>query len=179
MFCARCGSKASENQKFCRSCGNRLQVVPPALDQDPKISRQGKNACARAADEIGMMGALTLAAALAFAVIMGLIRNIIPITLPEVFGNILLASIYVALIVMTIGVFLKIVGWVMRPESDTNQDGQRVNAETPRTNHLIESPAPISSITEHATKLLEDCVVESADGAGIGSDRLSQKSRPT
>ena len=43
---------------------------------------------------------------------MGLIGNIIPITLPEVFGHILLASIYVALIVITIGVFLKIVGWV-------------------------------------------------------------------
>ena len=114
-----------------------------------------------------MMGALTLAAALAFTVIIGLIGNIIPITLPEVFGH-MLASIYVALIVITIGVFLKIVGWVMGPESDTNQDGQRVNAETPRTNHLIESIAPISSITEHTTKLLEDSVAESAADAGSG-----------
>ena len=179
MFCARCGSKAFKNQKFCRSCGNRLQVVPPALDQDPKISRDGKNAVTRAANEIGMMGALALAAALAVTAIIGLIGNIIPIILPEVFGHILLASIYVALIVITVGVFLKIVGWVKGPESDSNQDGQRVYSDTPRTNQLVESIAPISSVTEHTTKLLEDSVAESAADAGSGSDRLSQKGRPT
>src|SRR5262245_12198622 len=89
MFCARCGLKVSQKQKFCRSCGNRLQTVPPALDQDPKISRKGKNAVARAANDIGTMGAVTLVGALAVEVILGLIGNIIPITAPEVFGRIL------------------------------------------------------------------------------------------
>jgi hypothetical protein len=124
-----------------------------------------------------MMGGLTLAAALAVAVILGLIRNIIPITLPEIFGYILLAVIYVSLIVITIGVFLKIVGRFLGPESDSDQDAQRFNAETPRTNRLIESPAPISSVIEHTTNLLEGSIAEPADGAG--SDRLSRKSRST
>jgi hypothetical protein len=124
-----------------------------------------------------MMGGLTLAAALAFAFILELIRNISPITLPEVFGHILLGTISVALIVIAIGVFLKIVGWVIEPESDSSQDAQGVNAETPRTNQLIENPAPFSSITEHTTNLLESSVAESAEAAG--SDRLTHKSRST
>ncbi len=177
MFCARCGSKASENQKFCRSCGNRLQVVPPAPGQDIKISREGRNAVTRAANEIGMMGALTLAAVLAVSIILGLIGNIIPVTVPDVFSHILLASLYVSLIVITIGVFLKIVGWLIGPGLDSNQDGRNIPAEAPRTNRLIESHEPISSVTEHTTKSLGGGVEESADSAG--SDRLSQKSRFT
>jgi hypothetical protein len=50
-------------------------------------------------------------------------------------------------------------------------------AEAPRTNRLIESYEPNSSVTEHTTKSLGGSVAESADSAG--SDRLSQKSRST
>jgi len=175
MFCARCESKASENQKFCRSCGNRLQVAPPAIDQDPKISREGKNAITRAANEIRRLGKLTLAAALAVSIILWLIGGIIPIKTPEVFVNILLAIISVPLILITIGVFLKIVGLFIGPESDSKHDGRRVWAETPQTNQLVESPASISSVNEHTAKLLEDSVSES----DAGRDRLSKKGRST
>jgi hypothetical protein len=147
MFCARCGSEASENQKFCRSCGKRLQFAHPAIDQDPKISREGKNAITRAANEIRRLGKLTLAVALAVSILLWLIGGIIPIKTPEVFVNILLAIISVPLILITVGVVLKIVGLFIGPESDSNQGEQRVYAETPQTNQLIESPASNSSIT--------------------------------
>jgi zinc ribbon protein len=176
MFCAKCGSEAVENQKFCRSCGNRLQSVLPVPDQAPRVSRNGKNAVARAANEIGMMGALTLAAMLALTIISLLISSIIHTKLPEVIGHIFQASIYVALIVITIGVFLKIVGWFMDPEPDDSQQRQAGYAETSQTNRLIESPAPISSVAEHTTRSLEDRVAESAYNSDSDSARLFTKS---
>jgi len=124
-----------------------------------------------------MMGALALAAALTFTVIIGLIGTIIPITLPEIFDYILPASILMSFIAIIIGLFLKVVGLFIGPERNDSQGGQRLYEETPRTNRLMESPALNSSITEHTTKSLEDRVAESADGPVSG--RLSQKSRST
>jgi hypothetical protein len=177
MFCSKCGVIASENQKFCRSCGNGLQGELPILDQDQKISSKGKNAVARAANKIGMVGALSLAAALALLIILLLISSILHTRLPEVVGHIFHASTYVALIVITIGVFLKIVGWFMGPEPDYNQDRQEGYADRPRTNRLVENHEPISSVTEHTTRSMEEGVAESAYGADSDSDRLFPKNR--
>ncbi|HKQ80147.1 MAG TPA: zinc ribbon domain-containing protein [Blastocatellia bacterium] len=158
MFCSKCGSEADENQKFCKSCGNRLLAVPPAIDQGPTTPRQGRNAVSRVANGIGMTGALTLAATVAFGIIVGLTAGIFSITLPAFFGRIIQISVYLAFIEITVGLFLKILGWVMPPETELNRNEQKIQAETPRTNQLEsrESPKSIPSVTESTTNLLED-----------------------
>ena len=177
MFCSKCGVIASENQKFCRSCGSRLQGDLPILDPDPKISRNGKNAVARTANKIGMIGTLTLAAALALTFISLLICSILHTELPEVVGHIFHASSYVSLIVIIIGWFLKIVGFFMGPESDDNKDSEEGYADSPRTKRLVDSHEPISSVTEHTTRSLEDGVAGYAGSTGSDSDRLFSNNR--
>ena len=76
MFCARCGieelpkikNSADRAETGCKS------FLQPLI-KTPRFLVRERTLVIRAADGIGMMGALTLAAALAFAVIMGLISE--------------------------------------------------------------------------------------------------------
>ncbi len=158
MFCLKCGTEASENQKFCRSCGNRLLVVPPAIDRGSKVPRKERNAVTRVANNFGLMGAWVLATSLAIWIIATLVGDLFHWMTPEFLVDILRHAIPLALILVTMGVFLKIVGWVMRPESNISQDERQIQVETAKTNQLApgERQESISSVTERTTNLLEE-----------------------
>jgi hypothetical protein len=162
MFCSKCGSEASPNQKFCRSCGNKLFAVSSDDPDSANIANEGnerKNPITQAANYVGITGTILLAAMLAGLLIIGLIYNLVHEEMPELVGHMFHIGISIALITATVGVFLKILGWLIGPKLSVHQNTRKALAQNPRTNRLeVEH-----SITDRTTDLLDEKVAKAKD----------------
>ena len=79
MFCPKCQTKASTGQRFCRSCGKRLQGIPQAVgrrdDQLGNTDSQ-ETKLERWANKIGQVGTIALATLIVSIIALSLIGNI-------------------------------------------------------------------------------------------------------
>lgn len=76
MFCSKCGSRNTDETRFCRGCGVELAGVPAALDQRAKESLE----LAAKAVELNSRGMLGSMLGLGFAIISAIVYSIPPQT---------------------------------------------------------------------------------------------------
>lgn len=152
MYCPNCGKTNSEEQKFCRSCGLRLEQVVQSLveqltapDADRSLVEKQRNL-----DRWINVVAGTTVSILVGAVIWGIIYAVIIVK-----GAVITGSIFLAFI---LGLVLFAVLMLYR-ESLTKRSSKQPSGATPLatdTAKLLSEPKlePVSSVVERTTELL-------------------------
>jgi len=164
MVCSNCGKESSLNQKFCRSCGNKLLSVSSDDSLSSNPANERKQPIIEWANKIGIIGAILLAALIAVLFIFGLISNLIGIygydvrlkSLGFLLGLLFHIGLSIALISIIVGIFLKIVGWLIGPKLSIRKKDPKIISPARMTNRLESE----QSITEHTTELLNERVIE-------------------
>jgi hypothetical protein len=112
MYCPSCGIRASTGQKFCRSCGMRLQVIsriPTKQDDQIDFVYSGETKLERWTNNIGCLSGIIILLMVAIHVIVRLIGNIIGVKIEgqgfDVFWE---RGMGVGFLLLLIGILLKI-----------------------------------------------------------------------
>jgi hypothetical protein len=164
MHCPDCGTRATTNQKFCRSCGFSLEKVAQLLTEQSSLtasSQLSDDDVAQAQRRLKKLegwlclGAGGLLITVVGAAIWGIIQNLI-IEEGEVLPGILLIAFM--LIVVTIAFSASYVLKQREKLTGRNPRGPILSPYTETTNPLplaasADSPA---SVTEHTTARLEE-----------------------
>ena len=163
MHCPNCGTRSSMEQKFCRSCGLRLEkFVQELVEQLPTLAQEDRPVSVRRAQlleqqrkvERGLTGLLGGAFAICMlALILGVIYKMIFTNGELVKGSLVLAFLITAAIAL-LRVFYR--------ESLRHTPAEQVSAETAQLQTgasdrlLPEEPhlEPVASVTEQTTELL-------------------------
>jgi len=153
MYCPNCGKTNSQEQKFCRSCGLRLEQVVQSLVEQLTAPDADKSLVERqhSLDRWIKIVAASTISLFVGAVLVGIIYSIIIVK-----GEVLAGSIFLAVIIGLVLFALLVLYRESLAQKPSKQKGSLPDAPASDTGKVLEESRyePIPSIVERTTELL-------------------------
>src|SRR5437868_9113075 len=141
MICPSCGVSVFTDQKFCRFCGVRLQVISHSqAKQDDQIraAYSSETKLERWTNQIGCLSGIIILLMVVSLIIVALIANMVGGKIDDtILGPIFGGGMGVGFLLLFIGIFLKIYTKIIKPVMDWGSEQKRVSAESERPARLV------------------------------------------